>query len=214
VPPVTWRFDPLDPRRFPVGEGPFRVRGVAFEAAMHYVDRRVPGGREGLVAALGPSDPFAGYFSQIFVAAGDYDASPLVRLYEVCARLVGEAIGPFIEARGRASAPQDATRTWKPIMKTSSPEAMAERLPLAYNRFFAPSTAAHIAIAPGRFEAELSTVPAPMNGLYVCSTHGWVPGALELAGARNVQLTWEQPRSDGELHGVPVERVRFVASWR
>jgi hypothetical protein len=51
-----------------------------------------------------------------------------------------------------------------------------------------------------------------MNGLYVSSTIGFVTSALEQSGTKNVRFGWEQPSPDGELGGVPLERVRFVVT--
>ena len=210
---ADWRYEPLDPRRFPVGDGPFRVRGVAFVTALGYIDRRLPGGRPAFLHGLGPSDPFARYYEQPFDPTRDYDASPLVRLLVVAARLAHAPIGRFIEARSRWSAAGEARGPLKPAV-TQSPEKMAERLHLDFNRYFQPTRARTVGIAEGRFEGELACVPRSMNGLYVGATVGFVGGALRLAGARDPSFEWQPPESDGSLAGVTTERVRFVATWR
>jgi hypothetical protein len=209
----TWRYEPLDPTRFPVGESPFRVRGLAFVTALSYVDTRLTGGRPRFLGALGPDDPFAKYYDQIFVVSGEYDASALLQIYRTAAQLKGVAVGRFIEERSRWSAASDTQGMWKPLLKTSSPEAMAERLHLAFNRYFTPTRARTVSVVPGRFEGELSKLPANMSGLYVSATVGFVSAALELAGAHEPSVEWKRPTGDGELGGIRTESARFVATW-
>jgi hypothetical protein len=208
----AWRYEPLDPRRFPVGEGPFRVTGAAFVTAMSYVDRRLPGGRKALLTALGSGDPFARYYDQSFDAALYYDVSPLLRLLCVGARITHAPVPRFIEARSRWSAALDARGPLKPAVKTS-PERMAERMHLDFNRYVRPTHARTVGIERGRFDGELAKVPAPMNGFYVGATVGFVSGALSLVGATEIHFEWEPPSKDGQHAGVPVERLRFVSTW-
>jgi len=205
---VTVRFEPLSPNAFPGGREPFRVRGLAYVAALDYLDKT---GERAVTRTLSGVD--AAHFDQLFVASGDYDVSPLVTLYVALARAARVTPATFVETRSRKSAVQMTAGIWKPMLKTSSPEAMAERTYLAFNRFFEPTRAATIAVTPGRFEGELSRVPAPIGGFYVASTIGFVAAALELAGAKRVDVKFTTQAPDGELEGVPLERMRFVATF-
>jgi len=207
------RFQPLDPKRFPLGTGPFRARGLAFVAALEYIDTRLPGGRTAFFAALGKDDPHAPYYDQLFVMSGDYDVSPLVRLYTVVAGLEGMSAARFIEDRSRWSARSTSQGLWKPLLKASSPEEMAERTHLAFNRYFTPCTAKPLGVQKGRFDGELAQIPACMNGIYRCATAGFISGAVELVGAKQARFEWQRPTPDGEIEGVPLEKVRFSALW-
>jgi hypothetical protein len=212
VPPEPWRFEPLPLDRFPLGEGPFRVRGLAYVAVLAFADRKLPGGRKALSMLL-EGDPMGRYFDQIFVPPGSYDVSPLLALHVAAARLARQQTGRFIEQRSRASAAHDAKGMWKPLLASATVRPMAERLPLAYNRYFEPSQARMTGLDDTRFEGELTRVAECMSGLYVYSTVGFVSGALELAGAKNVRFEWGQPMRDGSISGVPTMRVKFVARW-
>lgn len=207
------RYEPLGVDQFLVGEGPFRARGLAYVSALKYVDTRLRGGRAAFLEALGKGDPFAPYYDQIFLVTGDYDVSPLVRLYVVAAAMQGAPVGRFIEERSRWSAESTTKGLWKPILKASSPEAMAESSSHAFNRFFHPCKAEKITSQPGHFEGELSKVPACMSGLFTSSTIGFFAEAVEIAGGRSCLVEIGKPVSDGELAGVSVLRVRFVATW-
>jgi hypothetical protein len=206
----AWCYEPLDTVRFPPGEGPFRVRGVAFVTALNYVERRLPGGWDALVASMDES--VASYCDQAFDLTESYDASVLLRLLVVAAKVAHAPVGRFIEARSRWSANGERRGPLQPAA-AASPEKMAERLHLDFNRYFRPTSARSLAVAPGRFEGELTKVPTPMNGLYVGATVGFVSGALELTGARGVAFEWTPPFADGVHAGVPLERLAFLATW-
>jgi len=211
---VPLRFEPLPPTRFPVGQGPFRARGLAYVVALKYVDTRLRGGRDALRAALGPGDPYAPYYEQIFLVTGDYDVSPLVRLYVASAGIEGVSVGRFVEERARWSAEADSKGVWRPMLKADTPEQAAERSAFAFNRYFPPCQAVPVSARPGRFEAELAGLPACMTGLYGTSTAGFVSAAITLAGGTAVRTEWERPAPDGVRDGVPLERLRFVMTWR
>lgn len=211
---TAFRYEPLGPELFPVGQGPFRARGLAYVTALKYIDARFPGGRAGFLSALGPGDPWAPYFSELFLVSGDYDASPLLRLYVACAAFVGDDVGRFIVERARRSAVADAQGMYKPMLHADTPEGMAERLHLAFKRYFPPCGAITISVAPGRFEGELSKLPEPMAGMHTSSTIGFVAGALDLTGAEEIHVEITSATPEGEISGVPILTARFVATWR
>src|SRR5579872_6508071 len=132
---MAWRYEPLDTRQFPLGEGPFRARGLAFVNALRYVDERLPGSRAAFVAALGDPE-LAEFYRQIFLVAGDYDVSPLVRLFSVAAKIEGVPVGTFIERRARWSGVKDLEGIWKPALHGATPGDVARRLHFAFVRYF------------------------------------------------------------------------------
>jgi len=207
---ADWRYEPLDPKSFRVGDGPFRVSGRAFAAATSYLDRRLPGGHDGLLAALGPKDPFLAYYAQRFEPERDYDASALLYLLRVAAKLAHAPLARFIEARSRWSAKRDAPKE----AKAASPESIAMRMPTSFNGYFWPPYARAISVSDGVFEGELAKVPVTMDGLYVAATVGFVSGSLELAGAKGLHFEWERPAPGSSHGGTRCERLRFVATWR
>ncbi len=208
----VWRFEPLGPEAFPIGHSPFRARGLAYTNVLDYVQKKTPGGRATCFARL-ENGPFRSYYDQLFLAAGDYDAMPLLALFVAAATLEREPVGRFIEARSRASARIDAETTSRHMLRTVSPEVMAVRLPVAFNRYFEPCRAQVSAVTSSGFSGELGNIPEAASGLYVHSTNGFVSRALELAGAKDVRLDWREPERDGASHGVPVQRIQFSVAW-
>lgn len=209
---AAFRFEPLGPELFKIGESPFRVRGLAYMALRQYAEHKVDGGFSAVVRALG-NDPFANYYQQLFIAAGDYDASPLMRMFQELSRRAGREIGSFIAARSRASAVRDSTGMWKPLLKHSTPHAMAERLPLAFNRYFEPCTASVEENEGASFSGTLKSVPESMSGLYCESTNGFVSACLEVAGASGARVEWLSREPTDALSGVAVATWRFRARW-
>ncbi|WP_394835617.1 hypothetical protein LVJ94_01645 [Pendulispora rubella] len=209
----TWQYNPLSVSAFALGQGPFRVRGLAYTTTLAYIEKKLPGGRPAVWAKLA-GDPFAPFFEQIFLLGSDYDISPYVRLAEIVSRIEGIPIGRFIEERARWSARATTQRLWRHLLHARAPEPMAERLHLAFNRYFQPCVSKTTLVPPARLEGELSKLPRPMNGLFVRATAGFVSGAMEIVGARSVKVDFDAPRPDGQLSGIPLERVRFVATWK
>lgn len=159
---------------------------------------------------------------QLFLVGADYDVSPLCRLFCAAAQVRGQDVARFVEKRAQQSAKTDVHGMWKPLLKTSSPEAMAERLHIAFNRYFRTNTtdlkdtaceARTISISKGRFEAELGGLPAPMAGVHAWSTRGFVTAALAQAGAHEPTITLDASSPDGRLFGIPLLRVRLVSTW-
>ena len=210
---VPWRFEPLDPATYEVGKEPFRARGLAYVSALRYVDTRTPGARAAFLNALGAGDPFARFYDQIFLVTGDYDVSPLVRLFVVAAGLEGVPVARFIQERAQWSGGSDTKGIWKPSLHGAKPADVASRLSFAFERYFPPCGAQVIDVQAQRFDGELRRLPSRMNGLYAHCTVGFYVGALEGAGARDVVVHFQPPVSDGAHAGVPLERVRFAVQW-
>lgn len=208
----AWRFEPIEPERFPRGETPFRVRGLAYVSVLDYVNRRIPGALPEVQARVAHR-PSARYLEQLFVSLGDYDASPLLSLFLAASTLERTPPATFIERRSAASAKADAGGMWKPLLSAKSLEQLIERLPVAFNRYYSPCRARVSDVTNRGFSGELSLVPAQMNGLYVFSTNGFVGACLALAGCENVQFTWDPPRTEGSVDGVSTDTLDFSVSF-
>ena len=206
------RFEPIASPRVPLGQGPFRARGVVYTAVLRYAHKLLPGRMEALRSALG-DDATAAFLDQIFVASASYDISPLVRVCVVAAAIEGRSPSDFTRDRARESANMDVRGIYRVLLKLSSPEAMAERLPRAFNRYFEPCRAARAKLRRGGLESELSQIPEPMSGWYMAATDGFVSRALEMAGANGPRFSWARPEADGEAEQIPLVRLPFKVRW-
>jgi hypothetical protein len=206
------RFVPVPSSLASLGQGPFRVRGVVYGAVLRYVERRLPGGKVALREAL-RDDAIMRFFDQIFVASTDYDISPLVKVCVVSADL--ERIPPAIFTRDRAreSAKMDVPGIYRVLLKLTSPEAMAERLPRAFNRYFEPCRADPTLVRRGGLESRLRDIPECMAGWYAAATDGFVSRALEMAGAKQPRFRWERAEAAGEVDGIATVTLPFGVHW-
>jgi hypothetical protein len=161
MPPVpsSWRYEPIDVARFPLGKCPFRARGLAYDTAFRYIDGRLPGGRRAFLGALGEADPFAPYYDQIFLVAADYDVSPLLRLFSVVSRLEGATTSAFIQERSRWSGAHDLQGLWRRSLQGPTAGEVAKRLAFAFERSFPPCTGTVLVSVADRCEGELERVP-------------------------------------------------------
>jgi hypothetical protein len=201
--PSRWPFAP--------GAAPFRANGIVYKAALLYVKKRTPGGREALRAVLDDAD--GAFLDRIFLPGTLYDIGPLVRASVAAAHIEGTPIDAFVRARGRESADMDIRGVYKLMLSVASPELLASRLPWAFNRYFEPTRAEMRSRSPGRVEAELQTVPACVAGWYAWATEGFVGKALELANARDVRFRWDPPAPGTPTAGVPAATLPFGITW-
>jgi len=50
-------------------------------------------------------------------------------------------------------------------------------------------------------------------GFYVWPNEGFISGALESVGARDIRFSWSTPVFEGEVEGVPVQRMLCRMMW-
>ena len=209
------RIDP-DPARlpFPPGGSPFLANGVVFRAEVAYVQKRLPGAMAGLSESLAPGD--GDYLAQIFLPGTMYDLAPLVRLAVAAARKEGTTPMDFVRARARESADNDIRGIYRLMLKVTSAETLASRLPWAFNRYFAPTRAHMNNLEAGRMTAQLRAAPECIAGWYVAATEGFVGRAFELTGVRPeaIRFTWAPPRPEGAEGGVALVTLPFAVAWQ
>ncbi len=204
--------EPLPTHRFAPGDGPWRARGVLVSGVIEYCRHRVPGGLDAVYEAMPPAmRPF--FDGSLFLATATYDLSPVVALVHAAARLEGETAADFARARSRASAKQSVEHLYRHQLSAAEPAEMARRLPKIFERFFDPCHAEGVLAEPGRMHVLFSGLPKPMLGFYAWSCEGFVPEALRLSGARDVEYTWDDPRPAGTEHGIPTVDLLFRLAW-
>lgn len=181
-------------------------------AALEYARKKTPGGLSAVLERLDEDE--RGYLDQIFVAGTDYDVGPLVRMSAHAAALEGSAPDEFVRRRARESADMDIRGIYRLLLRVASPDAMAERLPRAFNRYFSPCSCELVTIRPGSLQAVFNSIPAPLAAWYVAANEGFVGRALEIAGAKNVSFRWLPPVSRPPLQSVLTCALQLDLGWR
>src|SRR3954447_20372280 len=111
--------EPLDQSRplpFRPGEGPFRIKGVAYRGHLEYVAEHVPGGIAEMLAGF--RDPaLVQFFEQKFLPSSLYDIIPLVVAGYVCARQSRRTFYDFVRVRSRYQAQKDISGIYRLLIK-------------------------------------------------------------------------------------------------
>lgn len=209
----AWSFVPPTHRQ-KLGESPFRIRGSAYNGYVQRVQREVPGGLPTVLAKLDDKDIAAFLRDTIFLATSTYDIEPLMHVERVLAQMTGIPLEKLVRDGSRRAAEADIVGTYKAQMRSASTEEMATRLPRIFERYFEPCRAESLHIQSTSTEMRFSGLPASALGFYIWPNEGFISGALEAVGARDVRFTWATPISDGEIDGVPTQSINCRATWK
>ena len=201
--------------RFPKlpGQNPFRIKGTAYRGHMSYVEEHLPGGAAAMCEAFG--DPLLGdFFRQTFLAASFYDLYPLVAAGHVCAKLLHTGFEEFIRLRTRAQAERDVNGVYKMLLKLTSPEGLALRLPRLVGQYLDFGTAEAHRVAPGHVVGVQSGTPRELARWFQLVHEQYVLTVLPMAGARDVLFRGEPPTLRERKDGVELVTMRSDVRWQ
>jgi hypothetical protein len=188
---------------FAPGRSPFHIKGIVYRGHLEYVAEHIPGGAAA-VNAVFRNSALRFFYEQPFLAASWYDALPIVPLWYACAEVLKRPRTEFLRARTRHQAEQDIHGVYRIILKMASAETVALRIPRAVGKYFDFGTTDAKVLERGVIRIEQKGVPtflAPWLGIV---GEMFVHVALEIAGARKIQMRRAPPVSDGSAHGAPL----------
>lgn len=177
---------PTLPLPFPAGESPFRARGLLYQGAVDYWDAIFPGGVAAVRRALEP--PLAPFFSQMFIPSLSFDALPIVAISASVARALGKPHLDLVRENARWLAERDIRGVHKLLLGVLSPSMVAQRLPKAALRYFEFGSAGASMVGDKKCEARQHDIPAYLAGWFSACVEGFVPVALQKAGANLVRV--------------------------
>jgi hypothetical protein len=197
----------------PAGKNPYRVKGNAYRGHMEYVEEHVPGGAKAM--REGFEDPaLAEFFGQTFLAASFYDLYPLVAAGWVCAKLRGMSFSEFVRVRSEYQALRDVAGIYKMLLKLTSAEGLASRLPRLMAQYFDFAQAETHLIKPGHVVGEQKGVPRQQLAPWlatVCETY--MRTVMPMAGARDLQVKVDSVRTSERRDGVELCNIRTDIIW-
>jgi hypothetical protein len=208
----AWPFAPPEHRK-KLGEGPFRVRGSVYTRYLERIQKLVPGGLPTICAEIGNKDVGVFLRDTIFLATSTYDIEPLMHIMRTLARLTQTPVDKFVREGSRNAAERDIVGTYRAQLRSASTEEMITRLPRIFGRYFDAVRADSLDIHGDGTEMRFSGLPASALGLYVWTNEGFVSGALEAVGARDVRFAWTSPAPDGEIEGVTLQSLMCRITW-
>jgi hypothetical protein len=210
--PNVWPFVPPAHRKN-LGESPFRVRGSVYAGYVERINKQVPGGLSTICAEIGKKDIEVFLRNTIFLATSTYDMEPMMHIMHALAKLNHTPLDKFIRDGSRGAGEQDVFGKYRAQLRSTSTEEMATRLPRIFGRYFDPCRVETVNVQAQATEMRYSGLPASALGFYLWSSEGFVCGALEAVGARDVRFAWDSPVPDGELEGVPLQTITSRVSW-
>lgn len=197
---------------FAPGEGPFRVKGIAYRGHCEYVERFLAGGLGAQQAAI-VDERLRGFLGQTFLASSWYDVYPLVAAGSACARVAGRTLPDFLRARARFQAEQDLQGVYRAALTVASPALLAEKLPPMFQRYFDFGHAVVHEIAPNAREAHVEGVPATLAPWLGPILQTFSLTALEYNGTRRAVAKLLPFRATGTAHGLEIGVMRLAMSW-
>ncbi|MDB4968911.1 MAG: hypothetical protein JWN44_4600 [Myxococcales bacterium] len=206
-------LDDSRPLPWTPGEGPFRIKGVAYRGHLAYVAEHVPGGVEEMLAGF-KDRRIAEFFQQKFLASTFYDIAPLVIAGYVCARQCRRTFFDFVKVRSRYQAQQDIGGIYRMLLKLTSPATVAVRLPAVSSQYLD---------FPGDAKAELidkqhavlsrTELPLMLKTWFTLVYETYVDVTLTAAGGRSV-LSRTSYEPDQPLRGYETVKFRCEVSWQ
>jgi len=164
----------------------YRARGLLYLAAREFYDEFVPGGVLAVQQALDTET--AQFFEQIFLGSAMYDIMPLVRISETAARLAGLTHEELATRNAAWQAEHDLRGVYKLFVRMLTPDAVACRLPKLALKYFDFGSADARMQGERCCVGELCGVPDALASWMSACIRGYVPPALELAGAQHVRV--------------------------
>jgi hypothetical protein len=197
---------------FAPGEGPFRAKGTVYTGLVVSTDQRCPGGFKAVLDNL-PDDALRAFFTQRFLASSRYDIFPIIPFSRAAAKLAGLPPLQYSKEGARFAANRDIHGVYRFLLKLASPRLVAERLPRAYMQYFDFGQVEGRSLGEREFEIVGRGFPEPVAEWLVTAIEGFVPVAMQIAGARGILTRIDPLVREGEQHGVPLVRSRLHLMW-
>lgn len=196
----------------PPGQNPFRIKGTAYRGHMAYVAEHLPGGVPAMLAIV--ADPaLREFYQQTFLAASFYDLYPLVAAGSICARMANVSLDKFVGVRTNYQAQRDVQGIYKVLLKVTSPETLAVRLPRLVGQYLDFGAAETHRIAPRHVAGEQTGTPRALAYWFGLVHEGYITTLLPMAGAKNVRYRAEAPRVTERKDGVELCTLRSDVTW-
>lgn len=171
----------------------FEIRGRAWSRTLQYLDKKLPD-RAMALQPLSAED--RGYIErEMFIDAGWYALGPYVRLMRTVASMTGLGVEELMRRQAMQTASVDSTGTYRPLLSGGT-RKLTTRLHLAFNRYFRPCEAVPVDATRTSARYELRHLPASALPFFRGTNEGFVRGALEQAGAQDVEVVYDPPRPD------------------
>ena len=196
----------------PPGQSPFHVRGSSYLRMRDYIDQKLPGGIEAVLARLEGAE-LRQFARQVFLPVSWYDALPLLPLSDAIAAVEGRPYADSVRHRAVLAAESDLSGLYRVLLKVVSPELAIERLQRTLMRYFDFGRIDGMVTTRGRSEGRLSGFPAPLVRWFAPMVTGYAPEVLRAAGAIGARAHVAAPQRVGARLGIETVTLTLHFSW-
>jgi hypothetical protein len=191
---------------------PFRTKGVAYVNHVAYYESELPGGLDALAREL--RDPMlARFLRHRFATSEWYDVLPSPFFSRAAARIRGVSFAEQVNDLNVFSAKRKINRIYRALLRVVSAEAIAVALPkfAAISQDFGRAEAR--VVASKHVHGLRTGIPQLLVSWFALAAGSYSKAALEIAGARDVSITWSAPEREGEQGGQKLYRMPFDVRW-
>jgi hypothetical protein len=199
------------PLLFPPGDGPFRIKGTVLWGLFEYLKTRVPGGIDAVKEHLA-TEELREFCGQTFLASGWYDFLAVMHILNASGRAANKNVAQFISEHAVWQAQRDVRGVHRLLLKLASPEAVAKRFPIAFARYF-DFAEISVEVSDGKSTVDVRGLPHLLFDWYRTSVGSAGAAILEVAGAKQLTVTYSPVTEDGKKHGVPTLRFCVTRTW-
>ena len=153
------------------------------------------------------------FLAQNFLAASWYDVMPLLAFSKMAAQVANVPHSKYARDGARFTANRDINGVHRVFLKLASPKLVADRLPRMMLQYFDFGSVEAEATGPRSYEILAREIPEPISEWLMLMIEGFVPVALQLAGAQSVVAKMDPPKPDGSAKGVSLVATRLHLVW-
>jgi hypothetical protein len=196
----------------PPGKSPFHIKGVVMQGVLAYLAKKCPGGVEIVFNKI--EDPLVqAFYRQQFLAASWYDFLPFLHFAAAAGAAMRVSTARFVAEHAAWQAERDVRGIHRLLLMLASPEKVAERLGVAFARYFDFATVEVSKVATGMSDVVVRGLPAIVLPWYKVSVHAAAQSILSLAGARNFEATYSTIEAAGHKAGIPLINFTVHRTW-
>jgi hypothetical protein len=194
-----------------VGQSPFNIKGTVLCGLLEYLEAYVPGGLRAVKLRL-PSDEHRQFCDQTFLASGWYDFLPVLELLAAGSAASYVRATQLVAAHAAWQAERDMRGVHRLLLKLASPEAVAERFPVVFARYF-DFASVSVKVSKGISVVQVRGLPAPLFEWYKTSVGSAAEAILGVAGAKRLTCRYSAVQDDAPKHETRTLCFSVTRTW-
>lgn len=203
-----------DPSQLPfrLGNGPFKIKGVAYRGTKKQYDSLVKGG----AAAVAASFTYAelSIFSDTdFFASSWYDIFPMAYMDYRAAEIAGLPFEEFAHLAADLQAKSDMNGVYRLLLKFFSPASALKQLAVLSTIYFNFGKSSVSLESKAAATVTTVGVPVALEQWFLRATAYYIGYCLQLTGAKNLRYEFLKSKPGEAFDGQDTVDVRWRVTW-